>query len=137
MGVTEVEEFRSRMEAYRSEGGQRRPYPEDLRQLALSYAKRRQSEGGSVEAIAEELGIATMTLWGWLNPEYLEQRRERRRAKRSDDEGVKVLPVRTKKQKAAPSKQLELSVGGGVSVRFTEDTDPKYVAALLAALRSA
>ena len=41
-------------------------YPQDLREAAVAYARRRRSEGATVKTICQELGLRHWTLHKWL-----------------------------------------------------------------------
>jgi transposase-like protein len=68
MGTTSaLEELRAGITGTRRDGQGHRRYGDALKQQVRQYARERVRAGGSVSAIADELGISGDTLWGWLN----------------------------------------------------------------------
>ena len=58
-----------RREAVRRRGERERGaprYPEQMREFAVSHVRSVRSSGGSVHAVARELGISEVTLGNWL-----------------------------------------------------------------------
>ena len=156
------QKFREQLKGFRKGVGlKRRPYPEQLRELAIAYAEAKRAEGMSHEYIAKALGIAAMTLWSWVTPGAVERRSQQRKLRRAGKHGnegatpaVRVLPVQLQGSSAAnrsPAPQhgpvrvlpvqlqgtfagLEVELVSGVRLRFVAGTEPTYIQAVLSAL---
>lgn len=68
MDSSHLELFRQRVEQF-GLGGPGKRYPEELRELAISFAIEQLKFGASKLKIAAQLGIRTSTLQRWLEPD--------------------------------------------------------------------
>ncbi len=67
-----------------------RRYPADIKARVLAFAKVRRASGASLAALAGELGVSVMTLYGWLKASA--GKRRRRAGKKPALLPVQIVP---------------------------------------------
>lgn len=105
MARGEATRLRAELEL-RSRGRERRRYPAELRERAVSYALARREAGASDMDVAAELGLRVATLRGW-------RRRRRRVAFRPVEV---IVPDSTRVREQAAVAQLVVTTARGLRI---------------------
>jgi len=97
----------------------------------MKLIDRFEGSGEQHEAYAARQGVPLTTFRTWL---YRLRWERKGSAKRRE---VRVLPVRVVEQggDATASAPVTIEIAGGVTVRVSQGSEPRYVAALVSALR--